>query len=347
MRRRNVFGIGFLITLAVSIVHVEHLWNIHCKQIASWNITAAEFFKVAVFEEMPDGSLSYAVSVGETSGSYKVYLPDSIKALLAPKQRYVVPKAKVEKNLSPNRIITQPFSAERIYYLWDSLLNIRHIPLNLQVRSSYTDIQDNTLVSCAPDKGYFKHVLDTIYAGYRSEAEIIGYVDYPGWWNGIRIWNWLLLFLPWTCFGCFAVNYDKLISFYHIKLQKKVIVEKKIHLADVQIEKAQIYRLPDGMLFDTFAGTLVKDDLNCTISPQSANLLKLFLRNANNRVSAEEIDTMLWGGKGTKEQLQNAISRLRKTLRTVDSSMTIQNVGGVFELKGPISSKNTDSDMNR
>lgn len=253
----------------------------------------------------------------------------------------------MEKNLSPNQIITQPFSAARICCLWDSLLNIRHIPLNLQVRSSYTDMRDNTLVDYAPDKGCFKHVLDTIYAGFRSEAEIIGYVDYPGWWNGMGIWNWLLLLFPWVCFGCFVVNYDKLITFYRIKIQKKVIVEKKIHLADVQIEKAQIYRLSDGIIFDTFAGTLVKDDLICTISPQSSNLLKLFIRNANNRVSAEEINTMLWGGKGTKEQLQNAISRLRKTLKNVDSSLTVQNVGGVFELKVPISSKNTDSDMNR
>lgn len=346
MKKKRIIWIGFLIALAVCVTYAVHLRNIKCKQMVSWNIVATEALKFATSKEIADKSLYHTISASETSNSYRVYLPDSIKKLLAPKQKYTVSKTKMEKNFSPTRIIIQPFSAGRIRHLWDSLLNIRHIPVNLQVFCSFTDIDNNTFVDCVPDEGHIKYALDTIYAGCRCEAEVIGYVDYPAWWRGIGFLNWLLLLLPWGCFGCFVVNYDRLLTFYLQKVQKEVVVEKEVHLADVQIEKAQVYRLPDGVVFDTYAGTLMKDERNCIISPQSSNLLKLFLRNADRRLSAEEINGYLWGGRGTKEQLQNAISRLRKTLKAVDSSLTVQNVGGYFELKTPISSKKIDMDMN-
>lgn len=346
MKRNVIIWVGFLIALAVTAIYAVHLWNIKCKRIASWNMVATEAFKYATNKEISDKSLDYRVSISEASNSYRVYLPDSIKEPITPKQKYIVSKTKLKKNYNSTCIITKPFSAERIRHLWDSLLNIRHIPVNLQVFCSFTDIHNNTFVNRMPDEEHIEHALDTIYAGCRCEAEVIGYVDYPAWWSGIGFLNWLLLLFPWGCFGCFVVNYDRLLTFYLQTVQKEVVIEKTIHLADVQIEKAQIYRLPDGVFFDTYTGTLIKDERNCSISPQSSNLLKLFLRNADKRLSAEEINGYLWGGKGTKEQLQNSISRLRKTLKVVGSSLTVQNIGGYFELKTPISSKNMDLDIN-
>ena len=59
------------------------------------------------------------------------------------------------------------------------------------------------------------------------------------------------------------------------------------------------------------------------------------MRTSDYQVTAEEIDLRLWNGKGSKEQLRNAISRLRKEMKTVLSTLIIQNEGGIYELKNP------------
>jgi DNA-binding winged helix-turn-helix (wHTH) protein len=123
--------------------------------------------------------------------------------------------------------------------------------------------------------------------------------------------------------------------FIRKKLIREKVVEKEVHVADVPIEKAKVYRLPDGTVFDTFAGTLVKGEMKTSLSPQSNILLKLFVRTSNYQVTAEEIDLRLWNGKGSKEQFRTAMSRLRKDLKEVLSPLTVRNEGGIYELKNP------------
>ena len=49
-------------------------------------------------------------------------------------------------------------------------------------------------------------------------------------------------------------------------LVRKEVVEREIHVADVSIEKAKIYQLPDGSLFDSFAGYSSRLRLEFSIS---------------------------------------------------------------------------------
>ena len=117
-------------------------------------------------------------------------------------------------------------------------------------------------------------------------------------------------------------------------------MEKEIHVADVAIEEAKVYQLPDGSLFDSFTGTLTKGNLSKQLPPQSCVLLKLFLLKENNRLSVPEIEQELWKGQGTTDQLRKAIQRLRTELKQVSSEVAIKNVNGDYELKLPISSNN-------
>ena len=346
MKGKYIIGIGFLLALIFSGVSVYDLWYAHEKRIVSWNIATKELFKVAAFKEIPESHSTYAVSVGVTSKSHKVYLPDSIRKLVG-NRKLEVPQYKMRMNVSPGQMIDKPLSAKRIHRLWDSLVHIRRIPAEVLVQHSLTDYQGNSFMECSMDKSRSHKALDTLYAGYCCEAEIIGYVAYPAWWSRMSVWHGLLLLLPWICWGLLVANIDKIISFYQRKMRKEVILEKEIHLADVSIEKARIYRLPDGTIFDSFSGTLEKDGIINVISPQSVSLLKSMLRNVGNKMTTEEIDACLWNGKGSKEQLYNAISRLRKDLKTVHSMLAIENNGGIYELKIPISSKKINTDMNR
>ena len=165
--------------------------------------------------------------------------------------------------------------------------------------------------------------------GARCEYEFVGYVVVPSFGDVLSVVNMCLWLLPFIILG--------ILFRFHSTIRQKLIsekvVEKEIHLADVQVERAKLYKLPDGMLFDSLSCSLGQGGVVHNISPQSANLLKLFLRKDLHRITTEEIDDYLWAGKGSNDQLRNAVYRLRKELKHSGSSLIIQNVGGTYELK--------------
>ena len=110
-------------------------------------------------------------------------------------------------------------------------------------------------------------------------------------------------------------------------------MEKKIHVADVSIDKAKIYHLPDDSLFDSFAGTITKGNLIHTLPPQSSLLLKLFLRKENHCLTTTEIEQDLWNGNGSIDKIHKAIQRLRIELKKVSPDLVIKNVNGDYVLK--------------
>ena len=157
------------------------------------------------------------------------------------------------------------------------------------------------------------------------------------------------VFLPWGLFVFIIVFYASIERFLQRKFVKEKIVEKEVHVANVQIEKAKIFRLEDDCFFDSLTGTITKGDSVHAIPPQSVLLLNLFLRKENLHLSPSEIDHKLWKGRGTTDQLHKAIQRLRTELKKVSSDLIIKNVNGDYELKLPISSKNlgkTETDEN-
>ena len=104
-------------------------------------------------------------------------------------------------------------------------------------------------------------------------------------------------------------------------------------MADVTIDKAKIYHLPDESLFDSFAGTITKGDLIHTLLPQSSLLLKLFLRKENHCLSTTEIEQGLWNGNGSTDKIHKAIQRLRTDLKKISPDLVIKNINGNYELK--------------
>ena len=125
------------------------------------------------------------------------------------------------------------------------------------------------------------------------------------------------------------------------KFIREKVVEKKIHVADVKIDEAKIFLLPDDSLLDSYSGTLTNGEFSKRLSPQSIILLKLFLRKDNHSLSSKEIEQELWEGKGSVDRLHKAIQRLRADLKNVSSKIVIKNVNGNYVLKSPISSNNS------
>ena len=224
-----------------------------------------------------------------------------------------------------------PVSIDTLTQVWDSLLVASRIPFRPAVRYIYTDLEgrNDTILSSDNKDWLSKDSLIARYMGARCEYEFVGYVVVPSFGDVLNVVNVCLWLLPFIILG--------ILFRFHSTIRQKLIsekvVEKEIHLADVQVERAKLYKLPDGMLFDSLSCTLRQGGVVHNISPQSANLLKLFLRKDLHRITTEEIDDYLWAGKGSNDQLRNAVYRLRKELKHSGSSLIIQNVGGTYELK--------------
>ena len=183
-------------------------------------------------------------------------------------------------------------------------------------------------------------------------------MSHPYWLFDLTRVDGCILFLPWLLLVLLFIGYPKLeIWVQHkitretiiektIEVEKKVIVEKEIHVVDVQIGRVGIFQLPDGTIFDSISGSLKKDVFQQRLQPQSISLLKLFLSYEEHQITSEEICMKLWGDTQYSYRLYSAISRLRNDLKAVKSELLVSCSYGLYELKLPISSKKLETDKN-
>lgn len=345
-RKWYIFLLAILICLIVTGYNLWKLYGNYQSNVLLWKEETGTLFEKALLIELDKrGEIPVKIKSSgraETSVLNESY-PDTVVMAIGQKYYwFAIPKYKTENSLMKDmrrrtmqRILLEkyPISADTLIHVWDSLLIQKQIPFHVGVRCTYTDVEEKADTSFSP-KNFFSLAMDSLtvkYMGARCEYEFAGYVMVPALSKVLAIDDWLVLIVPWILLGA-------IIRFRKVFLRKLVtekVIEKEIHLADVPLEKAKLYKLPDGILFDTLDCSLRKEDSVHNISPQSVNLLKLFLRKDFHQISAEEIDKELWNGKGTNDQLRNAIYRLRKDLKSAGSVLTIQNINGVYELKSP------------
>lgn len=324
------------------------LYDAYRKQVAEWNEVAKAAFDEALWIEV-DKKTSipiYHASDGvDGMNVLKERIPDSVfVTTVIGRIGYKIDKTKFANSLIKERekrimlgtlLQKYPLEIDSLFVCWDSLLVRRQVPVQKQVRYIYTDwsLLNDTVWSDLGEMDSYSDSITVRYLGFRCEHELVGYVSCPLWMDSLSVVECIFMLLPWILWGLVLVFYSSLEYLIQKKFIHEKVVEKEVHVADVSIERAKIYQLPDGIIFDTLAGTLTQEEVISVLAPQSVNLLKLFLQSSDKRVSVEEIDLELWRGNGTKDQLRNAISRLRKDLKKVGSTLIIQNERGIYELK--------------
>ena len=341
-QRTIILGIGALIALAVSGVYGMRLYGNYCRQVAEWKEVAKTTFDEALWIEVNKRSSISFYHASSSSGGMTTLqkrIPDTVRVMTPMGfRKFKIDRYKYDHSLIQETekrglvgtlLFISPLSVDTLATRWDSLLVNNQVLARNRIRYIYTDeeLQNDTVFTAK--RGKPTDSLTVRYLGFRCEHELVGYVSYPFWLSSLSVTEWGFLLLPWCVCGLLFVLYVPMERF----IKKTLVREKEVHVADVPIEKAKVYRLPDGTVFDTFAGTLVRGEEKTSLSPQSVNLLKLFVRTSHYRATAEEIDSCLWYGKGSKEQLRTAIFRLRKDLKAVHSPLVIQNEGGIYELK--------------
>lgn len=353
-RKYYILGTLALLCLLGTGYYVWTLYDAHCKQVAEWNEGAKAAFEEALWLEVNKrAEIPFYSYSNENTGmnTLNEKIPDSISVMTVNGWR----KYKIDRYKYNNSLIKEtmrrgdlgalleiyPLSIDTLLVNWNDLLYKKHIYVRNQVRYIHTDLNlNNDTVFTGVDKSLSR--LDSLtvkYLGFRCEHELTAYVSYPSWLHGLTRYDGCVLLLPWLFWLLLFICYPKLEVFVLRKvtnekvIEKEVIVEKEIHVADVQINKADVYQLPDGSLFDSFSGTLVKDGISKQLPPQSVLLLKLFLRKDNHRLSTNEIEQELWNGQGSADKIHKAIQRLRSELKKSSSDLVVKNVNGDYELK--------------
>lgn len=312
-----------------------------------WNEEAKVTFEEALWMEVNKRSdISFYSSSSFEGGmvTLKQMIPDSVSVMTNEGfRRYKIDRKKYDKSLikeSRQRVYLgallaeYPLSVDTVTLHWDSLLCEKRVPVNAQLRYIHTDLllQNDTTYSATDCRLRFDS-LSVSYMGFRCEHELTAFVSCPHWLSVLNVGEWFLWLLPLGVLGLLAVFYAPVEKFFRQKFVEVKVVEKEIHVADVSIDKAKIYQLPDGSLFDSFAGTLTKDGFIYTLSPQAALLLRLFLRKKNHYLSTAEIEQELWNGNVSVDRIHKAIQRLRGELKKVSLDLVIKNVNGDYELK--------------
>ena len=345
------------------------LYDTYRKQMAEWNEGAKDAFEEALWIEVNKRSEIpfYSSSSGkEGMETLKGKIPDSVSVMTADGLwRYEIDRDKYNNSLIKETmrrgdlgalLEMYPLSIDSLSVHWNNFLSEKQLPVRNQLRYVYTDLelQNDTVYSIADKQLSGLDSLTVKYLGFRCEHELVAFVSYPYWLFVLSMGDYCILLLPWILLMLLFVCYPKLESLAKqkmthekviektVEVEKEVIVEKEIYMMDVQMNKVGIFHLPDGTVFDSFVGTLMKDGVQQRLQPQSVSLLKLFLRKEDRQVTSEEICMKLWGDIGYVNRLRSAISRLRNDLKAVRSESFVSCSYGVYELISPISSKDSD-----
>ena len=343
-RKTIILGLLAVLCLLGTGSYAWILQKEYDEQVLAWKEEAKASFEEALWMEVDKRSdIPFYHSSSEERGvtSLRTRIPDSVSVMTANGfKKYKIDRKKYENSLIKETIRRGelgilleefPLSIDTLFIHWDSLLSLKDIHSNNQIRYVYTglELQNDTTYSTKRNQSDCEDSLTVKYLGFRCEHELIAYSSYSHWLLGLSLLDWCWLSLPWILLILVIVYYVHLERFF----RRKFIKEREVHVADVKIEKAQTFLLPDGSVFDFFAGTLKKEGSIYTLTPQSAALLKLFLRKENHCLSSADIDQGLWNGKGTIDQLYKAIQRLRTELKKITSELEIKKQNGNYELK--------------
>lgn len=349
VKRKNIIlGVLAVLCLLGTGSYAWILQKEYDEQVLAWKEEAKASFEEALWMEVDKrAEIPFFHYVSEEKGvaSLKRQIPDSVSVMTVNGfKKYKIDRKKYDQSLVKETTARTnlstlfyyyPLSVDTLAMHWDSLMAVKGIYLNNQICYVYTDLelQNDTTYSKKDYSHRNKDSLTVKYLGFRCEHELTAYISYPYWLFGLSFTNWCWLLLPWIVFALVVVFYGPIEQFIKRKFVKEKVVEREVHVADVKIEKAQTFLLPDGSVFDSFECTLTKGEQQHKFSNQASILLKLFLRKDNHRLSSADIDQELWNGKGTADQLYKAIQRLRVGLKKVTSELEIKNENGNYELK--------------
>lgn len=199
----------------------------------------------------------------------------------------------------------------------------------------------------------------TFYIGYGYEIEVVGYLYYTMWsmiYREMLLYLFLSVVLGYGFYKSFIIISHKiklLRTKERVEIVKEVPVEvvKEVSveiIKDVPVEIQVIkevqrveniplrsYLLRENIIFYADQNLIEVDGIKQNIQAQTSLLLELFINQKDNGYILEEdfIKEKLWPNySGYGERMHSAIGRLRSLLKKIDTSFSIINKNGTYQL---------------
>ena len=369
-RKYYILGVLTLLCLLGTGYYAWTLYDAHCKQVAEWNEGAKAAFEEALWVEVNKRAeipMYYSSSGEYGMTALNERVPDSVSVMtMEGFRKYKIDRDKYENSLIKETMRRSylsslleeyPLSIDTLFVRFDSVLSKKQISVSCRIRYVYTDLNlNNDTVFSVVDKQFSG--LDSLtvkYLGFRCEHELAAFVSYSYWTDSLIPTDWCILLSPWILLILLIFYYPQLETLAKrklthekviektIEIEKEIVVEKEIHVTDVQMDTVGFFKFPDGTIFDSFTSSLSKDGVQRRLQPQSVSLLKLFLSKKDHQFTSDEICMKLWGDTRFSYRLHSAITRFRSDLNAVKSELLVTCSYGVYELKLPISSENSEN----
>lgn len=262
------------------------------------------------------------------------------------KKTYLVPTYKLDHNIEPNELKRgiqgyileeELLLADSLHSKWVKLLQEMNFSGKSIVRVSVTDLFEHETKKYSNDSAYINRAdsLVSYYIGYRSEIEVTGFL-YLQWWQLFFVKEVMLLCgIVVVCF-LFPFIEKHIRRLYHYYFFKTPVVPvETLPVIAAKKGDSYIYELDKGVLFNANTRMLIKGDSRVTMTPQIADLLKIFLDAEDYKLSVDEIQKKMWGAKHrNKEKVYITINRLRGYLSGI-SACKIINVTAAYQLEIP------------
>lgn len=262
------------------------------------------------------------------------------------RKKYLVPTYKLTHNIEMENLKRgiqgcilekEPLAADSLHSNWIKLLQEMGFSGKSIIRVSVTDLLEHETRKYSDDSTYINRAdsLASYYIGYRSEIEVTGFL-FLQWWQVFFVKDMMLLCgIVVVCFIFpFIEKYIRRLYHYYF-FKTPVVPVETLPMITARKGDSYIYELDKGVLFDANTRMLIKGDFRVTMTPQIADLLKVFLDAEDYKLSIDEIQKKMWGAKErNKEKVYITINRLRGYLSGI-SACEIINVGAAYQLKIP------------
>lgn len=270
------------------------------------------------------------------------------------KRTYKIPSFKIEHNIENNREVRSiqsyileidPLIADSLNLGWRRYLQEKRFSGRSVVRVSICDLWEKETKNYSNDSLIVNKAdsLFSFYIGCRSEIEVTGFLFLP-WWKTFFIKDVILL-----C-GIVLISFLLPFSLKHIYVffqnyifkKEIVILEKHIPVIASRESDVNIYQLDAGVLFDYESRVLRRIDKSEQLTPQLADLLKLFLEAEGYLLTNVEIAEALWPNTiDAKNNIYSAIKKMRISLSHI-SFCTVDNKKSSYQLIIPHSIEKKD-----
>ena len=255
----------------------------------------------------------------------------------------------------------EPLIPDSLNAKWRELLQISGISFQSALRISLINEDCSVELSDTYQSEWCNtsNLVFTFYIGYGYEIEVMGYLNYTMWsmiYREMLLYLFLYVVLGYGFYKSFIIINHKIkllrtkerveivkevpveiVKEVSVEIIKEVPVEIQVIKEVQRVENIPLrsYLLRENIIFYADQNLIEVDGIKQNIQAQTSLLLELFINQKDNGYILEEdfIKKKLWPNySGYGERMHSAIGRLRLLLKKIDTSFSIINKNGTYQL---------------